>query len=138
MIGGETQRGAGILRLRERIEHALFHEGQGSYRVTEIDADYIKAVADDVLVDGRHKVVIDCGNGAASVIAEDLFRELGCDVVPLFCELDGRFPNHHPDPAVPENLQALIAKVAETGAALGIAFDGDADRIGVVLSLIHI
>ncbi len=132
MIGGETQRGAGILRLRERIEHGLFHEGQGSYRVTEIDADYIKAVADDVLVDGRHKVVIDCGNGAASVIAEDLFRELGCDVVPLFCELDSRFPNHHPDPAVPENLQALIAKVAETGAALGIAFDGDADRIGVV------
>ncbi len=132
MIGGETLRGAGILRLRERIEHALFREGQGSYRVTEIDADYIKAVADDVLVDGRHKVVIDCGNGAASVIAEDLFRELGCDVVPLFCELDSRFPNHHPDPAVPENLQALIAKVAETGAALGIAFDGDADRIGVV------
>jgi phosphomannomutase/phosphoglucomutase len=132
MIGGETLRGAGILRLRERIEHALFHEGQGSYRVTEIDADYIKAVADDVLVDGRHKVVIDCGNGAASVIAEDLFRELGCDVVPLFCELDSRFPNHHPDPAVPENLRALIAKVAETGAALGIAFDGDADRIGVV------
>lgn len=132
MIGGETQRGAGILRLRERIEHSLFHEGQGSYRVTAIDADYIKAVADDVLVDASHKVVIDCGNGAASVIAEDLFRELGCDVVPLFCELDSRFPNHHPDPAVPENLQALIAKVAETGAALGIAFDGDADRIGVV------
>jgi phosphomannomutase/phosphoglucomutase len=134
MIGGETLRGAGILRLRERIEHALFREGQGSYRVTAIDADYIRAVADDVLVDGRHKVVIDCGNGAAAVIAEDLFRALGCDVVPLFCELDGRFPNHHPDPSVPENLQDLIAKVAETGAALGIAFDGDADRIGVVSS----
>jgi phosphomannomutase/phosphoglucomutase len=132
MIGGETLRGAGILRLRERIEHSLFLEGQGSYRVTAIDADYIKAVADDVLVDASHKVVIDCGNGAASVIAEDLFRELGCDVVPLFCELDSRFPNHHPDPAVPENLQALIATVAESGAALGIAFDGDADRIGVV------
>lgn len=132
MIGGETLRGAGILRLRERIEHAMLREGQGTYSTTRIDADYVRAVADDVLVDAAHRVVIDCGNGAAAVIAEDLFRALGCEVVPLFCELDSRFPNHHPDPAVPENLHALIAKVAETGAALGIAFDGDADRIGVV------
>jgi phosphomannomutase/phosphoglucomutase len=132
MIGGETLRGPGILRLRERIERSLLAEGQGSYRVTEIDADYVKAVADDVLVDSAQKVVIDCGNGAASVIAETLFRELGCDVVPLFCELDSRFPNHHPDPAVPGNLSHLVAHVAEHGAALGVAFDGDADRIGVV------
>jgi phosphomannomutase / phosphoglucomutase len=132
MIGGETLRGAGIWRLRERIERSLLTEGQGSYRVTEIDADYIRAVADDVLIDSAPKIVIDCGNGAASVVAEELFRELGCDVVPLFCELDGRFPNHHPDPAVPENLRHLQAQVAQTRAALGIAFDGDADRIGVV------
>jgi len=132
MIDGETLRGAGILRLRERIERSLLSDGQGSYRVTEIDADYVRAVADDVLVDSAHKVVIDCGNGAASVIAETLFGELGCEVVPLFCTLDGRFPNHHPDPSVPENLAQLVAEVAAHEAAVGIAFDGDADRIGVV------
>ena len=132
MLDGETLRGDAIAALRERIITGRFREGQGSYRVTGIDSDYIRAIAEDVLIDGARRVVIDCGNGAAAVVAEDLFRELGCDVVPLHCTLDGRFPNHHPDPAEPDNLRDLIAAVKEHGAALGIAFDGDGDRIGVV------
>jgi phosphomannomutase / phosphoglucomutase len=132
MIDGETLCGERIGLLRQRIIEKRFHSGQGSYTVSEIDSLYIKAVAEDVLVDAPHRVVVDCGNGAASVIAVDLFRELGCEVVPLFCELDGSFPNHHPDPCVPENLNDLIAKVRQHGAVAGIAFDGDADRIGIV------
>lgn len=132
MLDGETLRGQAIAALRERIMTGRFREGQGSYRVTGIDSDYIHAIAEDVLIDGTQRVVIDCGNGAAAVVAEDLFRELGCDVVPLHCTLDGRFPNHHPDPAEPDNLRDVIAAVKEHGAALGIAFDGDGDRIGVV------
>ncbi|HNC70069.1 MAG TPA: phosphomannomutase/phosphoglucomutase [Pseudomonadales bacterium] len=132
MLDGETLRGQAIAALRERIMTGRFREGQGSYRVTGIDSDYIHAIAEDVLIDGTQRVVIDCGNGAAAVVAEDLFRELGCDVVPLHCTLDGRFPNHHPDPAEPDNLRDVMAAVKEHGAALGIAFDGDGDRIGVV------
>lgn len=78
------------------------------------------------------KVVVDCGNGAAGVIAPQLIEALGCDVIPLFCDVDGNFPNHHPDPGKPENLEDLIAKVKETGADIGLAFDGDGDRVGVV------
>ena len=134
MIDGETLCGERITQLRERISAQRYHEGQGSYRVTEIDSDYSKAVLDDVLVEAPLKLVIDCGNGAASVIAVELFQELGCEVLPLFCELDGRFPNHPPDPSVAENLEHLIAEVAARGADLGIAFDGDGDRLGVVTS----
>ena len=78
------------------------------------------------------KVVVDCGNGVASVIAPQLIEALGCEVIPMFCEVDGAFPNHHPDPSKPENLQALIATVKATQADIGLAFDGDADRVGVV------
>ena len=134
MIDGETLCGERITQLRERISAQRYHEGQGSYRVTEIDGDYSKAILDDVLVEAPLKLVIDCGNGAASVIAVELFQELGCEVLPLFCELDGRFPNHPPDPSVAENLEHLIAEVAARGADLGIAFDGDGDRLGVVTS----
>ncbi len=132
MIDGETLRGAGITALRERIAQGRFREGQGSYRITGIDTDYVHAIVEDVLVDGAQRIVVDCGNGAASVVAEELFRELGCEVIPLHCTLDGRFPNHHPDPAEPENLRDLVAAVREHGATLGVAFDGDGDRIGVV------
>ncbi len=132
MIGGETLRGEGIRALRDRITGDRFRAGQGSYRITTINDDYIRAVTEDVLVDGGQRIVIDCGNGAAATIAEDLFHELGYEVVPLHCTLDGRFPNHHPDPADPDNLRDLIGAVAEHQALLGIAFDGDGDRIGVV------
>ncbi len=132
MIAGDTLCGERITALRSRVEEQRFAEGQGSYRVTQIDADYMRAVCDDILVEKPLKVVIDCGNGAAAVVAVDLFEQLGCEVMPLFCELDGRFPNHAPDPSVPGNLRQLIAEVAARGADLGIAFDGDADRLGIV------
>jgi phosphomannomutase/phosphoglucomutase len=77
-------------------------------------------------------VVIDCGNGAASLVAKEALEQLGCQVTGLFCDLDGHFPNHHPDPTVMENLRDLIEKVKETGADVGIGYDGDADRIGVI------
>jgi len=80
----------------------------------------------------RKKIVLDAGNGTASTVAPELFKKLGADIIPLFCELDGRFPNHHPDPTVPENLQQLIQKVKEEKADFGLAFDGDADRLGLV------
>jgi phosphomannomutase/phosphoglucomutase len=78
------------------------------------------------------KIVMDCGNGVAGAVAPELFKELGCDIVPLFCEVDGRFPNHHPDPSKPENLADVIRALRETDAEIGIAFDGDGDRLGVV------
>jgi phosphomannomutase/phosphoglucomutase len=134
MIGGETLCGERIQALRERIVAARFTEGQGSYRVTEIDTDYTRAVCDDVLVERPLKVVVDCGNGAAAVVAVELLQQLGCEVHPLFCELDSRFPNHPPDPSVPSNLRHLLSEVAARRADLGIAFDGDGDRIGVVSS----
>jgi phosphomannomutase/phosphoglucomutase len=81
---------------------------------------------------GPLKLVVDCGNGAASVVAPSLFRALGCDVTNLYCEVDGNFPNHHPNPGDPHNMQALIKQVKEKGADLGVAFDGDGDRLGVV------
>ena len=132
MINGETLRGDAIMALRERIIDRRYRQGQGSYRTTSIENDYIRAINDDVLVDGGLRIVVDCGNGAAAVIAENLFRELGCEVIPLHCTIDGRFPNHHPDPAEPENLRELVGAVQQHQAALGIAFDGDGDRIGVV------
>lgn len=93
---------------------------------------YLARVTSDVVLSRRMKVVVDCGNGAPGAYAGELLRALGCEVDELFCEVDGNFPNHHPDPAHPENLQDLIARVAETGAELGLAFDGDGDRLGVV------
>ena len=121
MIGGETLCGAAVQTIHRRIVEEDFAEGQGSYRVTEVDADYIKAVNDDVLVADRLRVVLDCGNGAAAVVAVELFEQLGCEVLPLFCELDGSFPNHHPDPSVPQTRRALIAEVSDRGAERGSA-----------------
>ncbi len=89
-------------------------------------------VVGDVQLARPMKVVIDCGNGVAGAIAPELFRRLGCELVELFCEVDGRFPNHHPDPSRPENLRDVIRALRETDAELGLAFDGDGDRLGVV------
>ena len=86
----------------------------------------------NIRLERKLKVVIDSGNGTGGAVAPRVFRDLGCEVIDLFSEVDGRFPNHHPDPTIPENMRALIAKVLETGAELGIGFDGDADRIGAV------
>jgi phosphomannomutase/phosphoglucomutase len=124
--------GSDIQEIRRIIEEQKFESGSGDLTVADvIDAymDYIKA---DVLIKRPMKVVLDSGNGAAALVAHRLFRELGVETVDLFDKPDGRFPNHHPDPTVLENIQDLIRTVREEGADLGVGYDGDADRIGVV------
>ena len=98
----------------------------------ELTTDYIERITSDVQIDRRLKVVVDCGNGIAGASAPAIFRALGCEVIELFSEVDGNFPNHHPDPSKPENLRDLIAALQASDAELGLAFDGDGDRLGVV------
>jgi phosphomannomutase/phosphoglucomutase len=104
----------------------------GSHVTHDIRAAYLARIIDDIKLARPIKVAIDCGNGVAGAFAGDLYRAIGCEVIELFCEVDGNFPNHHPDPAHPENLQDLIRCLKETDAEIGIAFDGDGDRLGVV------
>ncbi len=134
MIGGDTLFGEDITALYTRIQAGDFLSGSGSIEKADIGSEYIRRVTEDIPValGNSYKVVVDCGNGVAGVMAPQLIRALGHDVVDLYCDVDGNFPNHHPDPSQPENLQALIAKVKETHADLGLAFDGDGDRLGVV------
>ena len=129
VMAGETLAGEKIQKLYQRYQDQDFVAGDGS--VTEIDIrnDYMDAITDDVVVAQPLKVVIDCGNGIAGSIAPELLGNLGCDVVPLYCEVDGNFPNHHPDPTVPANLEDLIIAVKSEEADLGIAIDGDGDRL---------
>ena len=104
----------------------------GSVQQVDVLPRYFKTIRDDIALAKPLKVVVDCGNGVAGVIAPKLIEALGCTVIPLYCEVDGNFPNHHPDPGKPENLVDLIAKVKSEKADLGLAFDGDGDRVGVV------
>lgn len=121
-----------IQALRHRIDAQEFETGNGRLDSDSIEQRYIDRVISDVVIAQTLKVVIDAGNGATSNIAPALFEELGCEVIPLFCEIDGDFPNHAPDPTVEDNLSALKAAVAEHSADIGIAFDGDGDRVAVV------
>jgi len=133
VVGGETLAEGAIQNLYQRIASgALDHGGQGSLREVDVAPDYIEKIVSDVLAERRLKVVVDCGNGIAGALAPQVLEGVGCEVVPLHCEVDGTFPHHHPDPSDPENLQDLIFAVEKTGADLGIAFDGDGDRLGVV------
>ncbi len=132
-IGHGSLHGEGIQRLRRIIEAGAFPAGQGTVRSEAIIDRYV----DDIVarigpLPKDMKVVIDCGNGVGAVVAPKLFPALGLTPTWLFAESDGSFPNHHPDPTVVENLQDLIRSVRETGSAIGIGFDGDADRIGMV------
>jgi phosphomannomutase/phosphoglucomutase len=124
--------GAVIRDLRRRIESGDLRHGQGNDRTADIRGDYIRRLAAALPLPRPYKVVLDCGNAIAAETAPALLRALGCEVVELYCDVDGRFPNHHPDPSVPENLTDLQAAVSAHQADLGLAFDGDADRLGVV------
>ena len=104
----------------------------GTRRQLDLVQAYVARVASGVKLARPMKIAIDCGNGVAGAVAPQLFRALGCEVTELFCEVDGTFPNHHPDPAEPKNLRDLIDCVANTDCELGLAFDGDGDRLGVV------
>ncbi|HRQ57323.1 MAG TPA: phosphomannomutase/phosphoglucomutase [Azoarcus taiwanensis] len=132
VLGGQTLFGDMIRDLRRRIlENDLAH-GAGALRTASVTDAYVARIVDDVKLARPMKVVVDCGNGVAGGIAPRLLQALGCETVDLFCEVDGRFPNHHPDPSRPENLQDVIARLRDTDAELGLAFDGDGDRLGVV------
>ena len=132
MLGGETLSGDAIKALHRRILHGNLAQGVGSQSSEDVRRAYLDAIVGDVAVAAPLKVVVDAGNGIAGELGPTLIDELGCDVIPLYCDVDGDFPNHHPDPGKPENLRDLIAKVEQENADLGIAFDGDGDRIGVV------
>jgi len=135
VLGGETLFAERIQDLRRRIEAGRFSSGEGVLCRTHVDKAYINRIvdhADGVKLARPMKIVVDCGNGVAGAFAPELFRRLGCEVIELFCEVDGNFPNHHPDPSKPENLQDVIRVLKETDAELGLAFDGDGDRLGVV------
>lgn len=135
VLAGKTLSEDGVSALYERIVRQDFVFGEGSYTTQSIIDDYINTIQARIQLDRALKVVLDCGNGAAGHIAPQLFRALGCEVVELYCEVDGRFPNHHPDPTIPANLQDLINAVKAEGADVGLAFDGDADRVGMVTEL---
>ncbi len=121
-----------IQSIRSRIENDQLRIGDGEYSELQIDRHYIDDICGRIQLSRPLKIVVDCGNAVPGKIAPTLFRGLGCDVHPIFCEIDGSFPNHHPDPTVPGNLSALSAVVVETKADVGIALDGDGDRIGLV------
>jgi phosphomannomutase/phosphoglucomutase len=132
MVAGETLWGDAIQELRRRIERGDLAAGSGNYREQSIREDYLQRITGDVKLSRRMSVVVDCGNGVAGGTAPDLYRRLGCDVTELFCEVDGSFPNHHPDPSQPKNLIDLKNALAAGKGEIGFAFDGDGDRLGVV------
>jgi phosphomannomutase/phosphoglucomutase len=134
VLAGDALYGEGLQRLRSRIERGDVRRAgtPGALTQVSIDDAYVARIAGDVKLARPMKIAIDCGNGVAGAIAPRLYRALGCEVIELFCEVDGTFPNHHPDPAHPENLQDLIRCLRDTDAEIGIAFDGDGDRLGVV------
>ena len=140
VLAGEAIYGDAITGLYESIQS---HDGSsaaqpGAYSTHDIRAAYLERIIGDVKVARPIKIAVDCGNGVAGAFAGDLYRGMGCEVVELFCEVDGHFPNHHPDPAHPENLQDLIRALQTTDAEIGLAFDGDGDRLGIVTKDGHI
>lgn len=134
VLGGVTLANEAIQSLRERILTDNLTSGEGKSEESEIGSEYIRRITDDIPValSNSFKVVVDAGNGVAGVLGPQLIRALGHDVIELYCDVDGNFPNHHPDPSQPENLEELISTVKSEGADLGLAFDGDGDRLGVV------
>ncbi len=133
VVSGATLSSAAIQSLYQRILNRQFYVGSpGARRELNIIDRYINAITADVQLARPMKIVIDAGNGVAGGIAPSLFKKLGCEVEALYCEVDGRFPNHHPDPSQAENLSDLIRAVRASQADVGLAFDGDADRLGVV------
>lgn len=136
MLAGRTLYGPDIQALRTLMEslgeNAPENAQPGRRKPLDIKPEYIRRIVGDLKLKRPMRIALDCGNGVGGVIAEQLFRAIGCEVDTLFCEVDGTFPNHHPDPADPHNLQDLIRHVMSTDCELGLAFDGDADRVGVV------
>jgi len=133
MMGKETLYGDSIQDILKIIQDEEFvAEGESSVKKYDIIREYQDYILQNIKLERKLRVIVDAGNGTAGVVAVPIFQKLGCEVIPLYCEMDGTFPNHHPDPTLPEALEDLIQKVKETEADLGIAYDGDGDRIGVI------
>jgi phosphomannomutase / phosphoglucomutase len=132
VLAGETLSGETIQQLRSRIEQDDLTYGNGSYEQRDISAEYIARIVSGIRLARPMKVTVDCGNGVAGAYVANLYRQLGCTVQEMYCEVDGHFPNHHPDPSDPHNLEDLIATLRGNDSELGLAFDGDGDRLGVV------
>ena len=131
-VGKTTIHGAEIQQVKNVLLGKSFVSGSGSLTEVDIKPSYTKMILDNIKHPLNLKICVDSGNGMGGIIGPEIFRKLGCEVIELFSELDGTFPNHHPDPTVVENLAALKNKIRESRAVVGIGFDGDADRIGVV------
>jgi phosphomannomutase/phosphoglucomutase len=138
VIAGDALAGADIQALKTRIESGTLARGAGGYRTANIAPAYFDRITGDVKLARPMRIAVDAGNGVAGAFAPELYRRLGCNVTPLYCDVDGTFPNHHPDPSQPGNLADLIALLAQGEHELGLAFDGDGDRLGVVTPQGHI
>ena len=132
VIDGTTLSGDDIQALRARIERGDLARGDGTIRSEDIAPAYFDRITGDVRLARKMKIAVDCGNGVAGAFAPELYWRLGCEVFELFCDVDGHFPNHHPDPSQPKNLEDLKRRLAQGDCELGLAFDGDGDRLGVV------
>jgi phosphomannomutase len=134
VLAGRSLFGEELQALRRAIENLQpgEHVAPGRVRQTNVFPAYVQRIREGIRLARPLKIVLDCGNGVAGASSPEVFRAIGCDVIELFSEVDGRFPNHHPDPSKPENLRELIAMVQQAGADLGLALDGDGDRLGVV------
>ncbi|WP_297323890.1 phosphomannomutase/phosphoglucomutase [Nitrosomonas sp.] len=132
VLGGQTLAAETIQALRLRIENNDLADGAGNYSEHNIVSAYLERITGDIKLTRPIKIVVDCGNGVAGAFAPALYRSLGCEVTELFCDVDGTFPNHHPDPSVPDNLHDVIQALQTTDAEIGLAFDGDGDRLGIV------
>ena len=134
VVAGETLATDAIQALRQRLVDGRVARAaaSGPFRTENVLPAYLARILGDVKLARPMKVVVDCGNGVAGAVAPELFTGLGCQIVPLFCEVDGTFPNHHPDPSKPENLEDVMRALRDTDAEIGLAFDGDGDRLGVV------
>jgi phosphomannomutase/phosphoglucomutase len=132
VIAGDTIWGDDVQEVRRRIESGKLASGLGTSTQANVLDAYVDRIAGDVKLARPFRLAIDCGNGVAGMLAPRLYRRLGCEVTELFCDVDGRFPNHHPDPSQPKNLATLIETLRSTPCELGIAFDGDGDRLGLV------
>lgn len=138
VLGGQTLAAETIQALRIRIENNDLTQGAGNYSEHNIVNTYLERITSDIKLTHPIKIVVDCGNGVAGAFAPALYRGLGCQVTELFCDVDGSFPNHHPDPSVPGNLADVIQALKTTDAEIGLAFDGDGDRLGIVTKDGHI
>ena len=132
LIDSHTIYGDGIKSLYHRIINGEIDSGEGSYQQQDVIASYIDTITSDVQLARPLNIAVDCGNGVAGVLAVELFSKLGCEITELFCDVDGTFPNHHPDPSKPENLDDIKKAIADNSLDLGLAFDGDGDRVGII------